>query len=201
MSHKVVLNGIAANNSSSAAISMPDGSAPFVTGRCHRLPHVKFSINSLVFLDNLNIHNHVHFLVGPKNNGIIQYSKKHPRTCVKYLGKIDDQKKKNELLRSFDLYFYDTYGPEGASVAILEGLAAGIPVLCKPLGGNKELVIDGKNGFHYAEFKQTASIIHRLYNNPNELRELKQSVKEDFDRRLSVDRCVNEYWKLIEKKL
>lgn len=189
--HDVILNGISEN--------VQDGRefCSFVTGRCHRFPPSKFSVDSLRFLDSLKIKNHIHFLIGPGTKEIEKYTKKP--TCVRYTGKIDNQKQKKELIKSFDLYFYDTYGPEGASVAILEALSSGVPVLCKPLGGNKELVGNGINGFYYETFRDAKTILLRLYNNPEELRRLKERTIVDFRERLSIKRCVSDYIRLIEK--
>ena len=189
--HKVILNGISQNN------SLPSKQFDFITGRCHRLPSSKFSMNSLRFIDSLPIKNHKHFIAGPDSVGIGSYVKKSK--CVQYLKKLDDQKEKQALIRSFDVYFYDTYGPEGTSVAILEGLAAGVPVMCKPFGGNKELVLKDVNGYYYNDFKEARTILLRLAENKKELKEMKEKVREDFEKRLSVERCIGEYRTLIEK--
>jgi len=192
-SHKVILNGMA-KNTAEPTLRLSN----FITGRCHRLPAVKFSMNSLNFLDSLQIPLHLHYLAGPKSSKIMDYEKrKAGRTCLQYLQKLDDLEKKRELMRSLDLYFYDTYGPEGASAAILEGLAAGVPVICKPLGGNKELVKNGINGYYYESFGQAGKIIERLYRHPKELKKLKKSTEEDFDKRLSIEQCVMKYRKLM----
>lgn len=145
------------------------------------------------------IKNHHHYLAGPDDKNIISYELKHKNTCLKYLRKLDDQQKKMSLIKSFDLYFYDTYGPEGASVAILESLASGVPVLCKPLGGNSELVKNGVNGYYYSNFKEAKNIIMDLYNNRDKLEDLKRKTEEDFDKRLTIKYCVNQYNTLIEK--
>ena len=194
MPHKVVLNGISQNKEQPV-----EKGGSFVTGRCHRLPSSKFSVESLRFLDSMNLRSHIHYLAGPKLKEIVNYERKNPKSCLRYLQKLDDQKKKQALLRSFDLYLYDTYGPEGASVAILEGVAAGVPVLCKPMGGNKELVRDGVNGFYYNKLQEAGQKIKYYYDHPDELEELKKNVEKDFKERLSVEKCVDKYYSLIEK--
>lgn len=191
--HRYILNGLIKNN------VVVEKNNNFVTGRCHRLPSGKFSLNSLSFLDSLGIKNMVHYLAGPEVLGIRRYLRGHPNSCVKYLGTLQDDEYKRKLIKSFDLYFYDTYGPEGASAAILEALSAGVPVLCKPLGGNKELVQNGTNGYHYNSFSQAKKIILDLYHNPDKLNKLKEKTRIDFDNRLSMEKCVMKYKTLVEE--
>jgi len=190
--HKAILNGLARNTEKACCKN------DFITGRCHRLPSSKFSVTSLEFLDSLQIENHVHYIIGPTNRDILSYVKtKQNKTCIRYLNKIDDQQKKKEIIRSFDVYFYDTYGPEGASVAILEALAAGIPVLCKKIGGNKELIKNERNGFYFENFKQAKNILIDLHRNSEKLAEMKKKTSIDFDERLLIEKCVNKYRKLM----
>jgi L-malate glycosyltransferase len=50
------------------------------------------------------------------------------------------------LMSAFDVYVNcSTY--EGASLTILEAMAAGLPVVATPVGGNPELVIDRETGW------------------------------------------------------
>lgn len=188
--HIVILNGIKENKE----VCKKEG---FITGRCHRFPSSKFNINSLKFLDSLKIDNHIHYLAGTDNNEIDKYIRKNTKTCIKYVGKIDNQQEKMRMIKSFDVYFYDTYGPEGASVAILEALSSGVPVLCKPLGGNKELVKNGVNGFYYKDFSEAKKILVELSNNKTKLDELKEKTINDFRNRLSIETCVSNYKELI----
>lgn len=191
--HKVILNCISENKEEN---KIKEG---FFTGRCHRFPPSKFNINSLVFLDSLKIKGHTHYLAGTDNNEIERYIRKNSNTCVNYLGKIDDRSKKQKMLKSLDVYFYDTYGPEGASVAILEALSSGVPVLCKPIGGNKELVKDGVNGFYYNCFSEAKKILLELSSNKKKLEEMKLKTHEDFKNRLSINVCVSKYRELFDE--
>ncbi len=51
-----------------------------------------------------------------------------------------------QLLGTFDVFVVSS-SDEGMSLAILEALAAGLPVVATNVGGNPELVRDGENGF------------------------------------------------------
>lgn len=50
------------------------------------------------------------------------------------------------ILRGFDIYL-NTSHSEGLSMAIIEAMASGLPVIATEVGGNSELVKDGSNGF------------------------------------------------------
>ena len=51
-----------------------------------------------------------------------------------------------EILNESDIYTL-TSDTEGLSCSILEAMAAGLPIVATNVGGNSELVIEGKNGF------------------------------------------------------
>lgn len=49
------------------------------------------------------------------------------------------------LLRGFDLFALSSRS-EGYSIALLEACAAGLPIVATDVGGNGEIVVDGRNG-------------------------------------------------------
>ena len=51
-----------------------------------------------------------------------------------------------ELMRSLDLFVLPSEA-EGISNTILEAMSSGLPVVATDVGGNSELVVNGKNGF------------------------------------------------------
>lgn len=70
------------------------------------------------------------------------------------------------ILRSFDIAVL-TSDSEGLSNAILEAMAAGLPVIATRVGGNPELVDDGKTGFLFPVGSDDAfaAAIEKLINN------------------------------------
>ncbi len=54
-------------------------------------------------------------------------------------------------LCAVDVLLFPTRHHEGISMAILEAQAIGIPVLATDIGGNKEIIRDGYNGFLYRQ--------------------------------------------------
>jgi glycosyltransferase involved in cell wall biosynthesis len=92
---------------------------------------------------------------------------------------------------------------EGFSNAILEGMAAGLPMVVTNVGGNAEAVIDGQTGFVVPSKnpKALAVALERLISDP-ELRESmgnagRQRVGECF----SLDACVHAYEALFHEVL
>ena len=65
---------------------------------------------------------------------------------VDFLGR---QEKVVDHLRTLDLLVLPSIVPEGSSLAVIEALACAVPVIASDLGGTKELIVDGENGFLY----------------------------------------------------
>ena len=77
--------------------------------------------------------------------------KKKMSRVFKFLGHVD---KSTNYLTSSDILLLPTSHQEGLSLAILESLAAGLIVVTKDIGGNRELVINNKSGILYKTFNQ-----------------------------------------------
>jgi len=92
---------------------------------------------------------------------------------------------------------------EGFSNAVLEGMAASLPMVVTDVGGNKEAVLDDKTGYVVAahDHKALAAAILRLIEDPKKAKQFGEAgylrVKECF----SVETCVNAYIKLYEAYL
>ncbi|TXH77492.1 MAG: glycosyltransferase [Lysobacteraceae bacterium] len=63
-------------------------------------------------------------------------------TAVRFLGDRDDVRR---LLPGFDLFALSSKS-EGYSMALLEACASGLPIVATDVGGNREIVVDGRNG-------------------------------------------------------
>ena len=117
--------------------------------------------------------------------------------CV-FFGPIFEKNKKIEHIRLFDLYLHDTSIPEGASMALLESLSNGVPVLASSVGGGTaELIIPGVNGYLYRNEKELYNLICRLSENKDEYKQLKQSTLDDFQNRLHIKHSIEKYKKII----
>ncbi len=65
---------------------------------------------------------------------------------VRFLGRVDDQEKRDLLQRS-DLLVFVPVRPEGSPWVVLEAMAAALPVVGTPQGTMGETIVDGVTGF------------------------------------------------------
>ncbi len=63
---------------------------------------------------------------------------------VKFLGYLDDEQKVNFLAQG-DLFLFPSHHYEGIPYALLEAMAAGLPVIATPVGGVPEIIKDGEH--------------------------------------------------------
>lgn len=195
----VILNGV--ENDYLDEIEPLDLEGDFKTGRCHRLVQSKFKADSLTWMNTRVaklIPGHRHYLLG--HHGEAKKICKKSSVC-NYVGAVVDRVEKMRYLKSLDVYFYETFAQEGASVAILESLACGVPVLCRDYGGNKELVTEGVNGYIVNTREDFLKRMKDLADNPEKLAALKQSTLEDFNTRLHVRQTAAKYMQIFEAVL
>lgn len=73
-----------------------------------------------------------------------------------------------EVCRTADVFVFPSYR-EGLSVALMEAMASGLPVICSNIRGNSDLVEDGKGGYLVSpgETDQFAESIQKMQANPD----------------------------------
>lgn len=84
---------------------------------------------------------------------------------------------------------------EGLSLAILEALASGTPVIASNVGGTPELVEHDYNGllYEYSNSKQLAEQIVRLYNDKELYKLFSERSVEKFKLGFSMKQCAQNY--------
>jgi L-malate glycosyltransferase len=77
---------------------------------------------------------------------------------------------------------------EGLSNAVIEGMAAGLPMIVTRVGGNPELVADGERGFVVPPYAPTAlaDAIRRVLANPTRARQMGASARQFVERELTL---------------
>ena len=192
----VILNGV--ENDYLSDIEPYDLGEGFKTGRCHRMVSGKFHVDSLPWMNRRilpKIPSFQHIIIGSSEEAK-SYCKKF--NWLKYFGLIADRQRKMSIIKSLDAYFYETFSDEGASIAILEALSLGIPVLTKPLGGCGELVIEGVNGFICKDRQIYQLRLEQLFYNKKFKEEIMKKCIEDFNNRLHVKYTACKYMQLFE---
>lgn len=195
----VILNGVENNYIDQIPMAdLPDG---IKTGRCHRLVPTKFKVDYLAWMHKRIAKRYKGF-----SHHILGTFKKLTALEPKYkwlhcYGTVTNREKKMSIIKALDMYYYETFQDEGASIAILESLACGVPVLAKPLGGTPELIRHGKNGFICNNREEFGHWIGNMISNPKLLKETKRRTLIDFDERLHVRHAACKYMQLFESLL
>ena len=104
-----------------------------------------------------------------------------------------------DLLRAADLFVHPSR-EEGFSNAILEAMAAGLPVVACYVGGNPEAIVDGETGRlvpprNAAAF---ASAVAELLSDPEKRKAMGEAGRHRATERFSLDRMVGEVESLYE---
>ena len=160
LNSKVILNGIEDYYQRKDR----DTDTPFVIGRCQRIVPSKYS--KVVFDESIFLAGYKQIIIGPVNSGKESRSARVNNLFLKQdvlVGTVFERGKKIELIRDFDVYLHYTHAPEGASMAILEALSCGVPVLANTIGGGvNDLIKNGVNGYFFKGHKHLNNILLSL---------------------------------------
>ncbi len=105
------------------------------------------------------------------------------------------------ILPAFDVFLI-TSRTEGLPRALLESLAAGIPVVSTDVGGIHELIGDGRNGFlsDEGDIDSLAADINRILDNPDSTKKMLAHADEDLEP-FSAKKMVNDLYSLYTQLL
>lgn len=100
---------------------------------------------------------------------------------------------------------WSTSAYEGQSNAIMEAMAAGVPVVATNIPGTRELVVDGQTGYLVPVGKLSRAAIakhtHRLLEDPDLARRFRDAARRRILEEFSVDRMVGRYADLYRELL
>lgn len=107
-----------------------------------------------------------------------------------------------EMLSTLDLFAL-TSKKEGTSTALMEAMAAGLPIIATDVGGNSELIKDEYNGLLIPPGNPDvlSDSIVELLSNPERRKALGANGKEVFNNKYRFDRFLNDYQDLFGKLL
>lgn len=200
MKHTCIRNGFNQYRCQNIQARAIDKKAFFLTGRINRICAWKHSDKWLEWCSTVKLPKPmVHEYMGDRISGRFKHNPKHKgRNTIKMLGGIDDFRKKISIIKSWDIFLYGTNHNEGISMAILEALACGVPVICSDHYGNKEIIQNGVNGYVYKDKKHAKDILTRLIKYPSELKDLKRSTVKHFQDHLDAKHTVKKYIELMD---
>ena len=177
----------------------------FLTGRINRICRWKHSNSWLEWCSKVKLNKRMrHEYIGAGIRGSEKVSKDFVKNLshssinkVKMLGKVKNFNKKISIIKSWDVFLYETNNPEGISMAILEALACGVPVVCSNHYGNKEIIENGINGYVFKGRNEAKDILNDLCNNKDKLETLKKTTKEHFKNNLNGNIWAKKYIDLV----
>lgn len=132
----------------------------------------KTVIEAIEQLHNPNIY-FVMCGIGEKKAELEQYVKEHGlEEHIRFVGFRNDL---HEILQTSDCFVLSSFR-EGLSVALMEAMAEGLPVVCSRIRGNVDLIKDGKGGILVSpgEEKDYEEAFRKLY-------EMKQKAFQKFE--------------------
>jgi glycosyltransferase involved in cell wall biosynthesis len=118
---------------------------------------------------------------------------------VRFLGLRQDVPK---LLAVMDVFVLPSLS-EGLSIALLEAMRAGRPVVATRVGGNPELVIEGKTGFLVAaeDAPALAQAILKLLEDSNQAKTFGARARRLVEQQYTLDRMADEYLQLYQQAM
>jgi glycosyltransferase involved in cell wall biosynthesis len=112
-----------------------------------------------------------------------------------------------EVLKSFDIFVLPSIGEEGLPKAMLEAMAAGVPVIGTNISGIPEILADGKYGRLVRPGSSTAlsEAMSEMMQLPEEIKKdiiasAKQRVKNHYSHSVICERIESIYEKLAQEK-
>lgn len=121
---------------------------------------------------------------GPLRHKITEW----PSSSLEYLGAQDHATVLQEMRRSGFLVFpSECY--ENMSVAMLEAMASGLPIIAANTGANPELVQDGKTGFLFRphDSQDLRAKVQWAADNPNALRQMGIAARAVYEKKYNSD--------------
>jgi glycosyltransferase involved in cell wall biosynthesis len=131
-------------------------------------------------------------LAGPVNDafGADLRERYHRPGAVEFVGEPDAIP---EFLRSLDLYVLPSRS-EGMSMALLEAMATGLPIVATDVGSNRAVLADGEAGLVVApDPPAIAAGIDRLLRDPALAARLGRAARRRVEAEFSLDRMVRRF--------
>ena len=92
----------------------------------------------------------------------------------------------------FTSEWYETFG-----LTLVEAFACGVPVICSRMGAMKEIVDDGRTGFHFnpGDSRDLAEKVEWAWNHPERMRQMGEEARQEYEKKYTAEK---NYPRLIE---
>ncbi len=130
---------------------------------------------------------------GPYKGNLADAVAKHQlHDMFKFHGSTDSLK---DVFCNYDYLLHPTH-MECFSLTLLESLAANVPVVTTPVGGNPEVVRDGENGFLYEarNVRQLALLLEQLITGE---KKITRNTRTEIAERFTIEKMVEKHFKLL----
>ena len=194
---KVIENGVLVPSTSPKKLSGSNTDRPFRIGSVGRMVALKGQINLLKALLQIKTQlppPEVHFFgSGPEQEALQKFAKEHQlESLVFFHGTVLNRQK---VYDSIDLLVVCSE-TEGLSLAIMESMARGIPVIATEVGGNPQLVTPNETGFlvPYNEVEPLVHAILTIKSNPTLYDLLAENAKRFIASKYSLQTTLEQYF-------
>jgi glycosyltransferase involved in cell wall biosynthesis len=118
---------------------------------------------------------------------------------IQYLGTVEGEHKKRLLLDSDIMVLPTNYPIEGQPLSIIEGMAAGLPIISTSRGSIPDLITNNGILIDSGEKKLIEQALIELINNPEEMKSMAQNSRENFSRKFTLDKYINNILDIISR--
>ncbi|MGG0571357.1 glycosyltransferase family 4 protein [Priestia megaterium] len=109
---------------------------------------------------------------------------------IKHLGVVDGIKKKQLLLSSDIMVLPTNYPIEGQPVSIIEGMAAGLPIIATKRGSIPDLITNNGILIETGSTHLVKKTLSSLINNPKELKNMSKNSRENFLNNFTLEKNI-----------
>jgi glycosyltransferase involved in cell wall biosynthesis len=176
-----------------------DSNRPFVVGRLSELREGKIPVDWIRTLASYRLERARFVIAG---NGTLFHSLRSSATdligenVISFPGYIT-RSDVPALLRSFDVFCYITSSAvECCPLAILEAMAAGVPIVAESRGGIPEIVVDGENGLLADSIERVGEHLRRLRDDHGLRRRLSRGARATAEK-FSLVKQISAYHQLL----